>query len=176
MRVLHIFDFDDTLVRSESNVLVYHEDGTTSELSSEEYAKYKKQPGDVMDFSEFDIYPINPEIIEGVFAELLNSISTDGLDSVVVLTARGNIEPVMQFFEDNGLTGLTVVGTGSSNPMDKARFVLDKVNSGNYSMVRVFEDNVKNIRSIKRVINKDGSARIQTNRVSNGRVVNSSVS
>jgi hypothetical protein len=60
--------------------------------------------------------------------------------------------------------------------MDKARFVLDKVNSGNYSMVRVFEDNVKNIRSIKRVINKDGSARIQTNRVSNGRVVNSSIS
>ena len=173
MRVLHIFDFDDTLVRSDSSVVVDHEDGSKSVLSSEEYAKYKKLPGDTMDYSEFDRYPINPEIIESVFSELLNSISSDGLDSVVVLTARANIAPVEKFFEDNGVSGLSVTGTGSSDPMDKALFVLNKINSGSYSMVRVFEDNVKNIRTIRRVVNKDGTVKIQTNRVSNGRIVNS---
>ena len=172
MRTLHIFDFDDTLVQSDSNVIVTHGDGSTSVLSSAQYAKYKKQPEDIMDYSEFDRYPINPKIIEGVFSELLNSIKTSGLSSVVILTARENTEPVKKFFEDNGISGLMVTGTGSSDPMDKAKFVLQMINSGNYSLVRVFEDNVKNIRMIKRVINQDGTAKIQTYRVANGRIVN----
>ena len=63
MRTLHIFDFDDTLVQSDSNVVVTHGDGSTSVLSSAQYAKYKKQPEDIMDYSDFDRYPINPKII-----------------------------------------------------------------------------------------------------------------
>lgn len=176
MRTLHIFDFDDTLVQSDSNVIVTHEDGTQTILSSEQYAKYKKLPGDIMDYSEFDRYPINPKIIEDVFSELLSSISSSGINSVIILTARENTAPVQKFFEDNGIPALRVVGTGSSNPMDKAKFVLQMVNSGDYSMVRVFEDNVKNIRMIKRVINQDGTAKIQTNRVVNGRIVNTRLS
>ena len=40
MPTLHIFDFDDTLVRSDSVIRITHADGSSEEMTSEEYAKY----------------------------------------------------------------------------------------------------------------------------------------
>ena len=101
MKVLHIFDFDDTLVSSDSNVVINHKDGTQSVLSSDEYATYDEAPGDDIDFSDFDKYPENAVIIGPVFSELLKAISRDGKDSVAILTARENPVPVKDFLFDN---------------------------------------------------------------------------
>ena len=84
MGILHVFDFDDTLIKSDSSVKISHKNGSTSILSSEEYAKYKEEDGDIFDFSEFDSYPKGAEIIEPVFSELKNSISQDGKNSVII--------------------------------------------------------------------------------------------
>ena len=70
MATLHIFDFDDTLVRSDSMIRITHADNSHEILDSEEYAAYKEQPGDKFDYSDFDAYPPNAQIIEAVFAEL----------------------------------------------------------------------------------------------------------
>ena len=40
MPTLHIFDFDDTLVRSDSVVKIIHPKGNEEVLSSEAYASY----------------------------------------------------------------------------------------------------------------------------------------
>lgn len=170
MKVLHIFDFDDTLIRSDDTVYIHHADGTETELDSEEFAKYVEQPGDVFDFSSFDEYPPNANLIEQVFSELKSSIALDGLGSVVILTARSNPVPVREFLSDNGIDGIEIVATGTSNPMAKAQYVLNRVKTGDFNEVRVFEDNVQNIRTIEKVVEPTG-VRLRSNRVASSGVL-----
>lgn len=161
---LHIFDFDDTLVRSDSQVRIIHPTGADQSLSSEEYAKYTPTGEEEFDFSDFEEYPANPRIIEEVFAELRSAIALDGPESVVILTARSNPDPVQQFLSDNNIEGIEVQAVGDINPMKKARYVLDRIKNDDFEEVRVFEDNVKNIRTIRKVVD-DSGIRFQSNRV-----------
>ena len=170
MSTLHIFDFDDTLVRSDSMVRVHHHDGTETEMDSGEFASYVEQPGDVFDFDDFDDYPPNAELIEQVFAELQSSLALDGPNNVVILTARSNPQPVREFLSDMGIKGIDIVATGTSNPMAKARYVLDRVNTGTFDEVRVFEDNAQNIRTIRKVVEPTG-VKLQSNRVTSRGVI-----
>jgi len=170
MKVLHIFDFDDTLVSSDSSVVIDHEDGSRTILSSDEYATYDELPGDELDFSDFDKYPQNAEIIEDVFEELALAISEDGIKSVVILTARENPVPVRDFLADVGIVGIEVKAVGSSNPRDKADYVMSRVREKDIELVRVFEDNARNIREIRKVIRENGEARLQTYRIVDGEI------
>ena len=162
---LTIFDFDDTLITSEANIKVIHSSGEEEILSSEEYAKYTPKPGDEFDYSEFDEYPKNASLISDTFSRFKSALSGSG--DVIVLTARSNTKPVEMFLKDQGIRGVDVVGVGSSNPMDKARYVLDRIKSEDYDLVHVYEDNFKNIRAIKKVVNKEG-VRFMSTKVSSG--------
>lgn len=170
MRTLYIFDFDDTLVDSESEVRVVNAAGDEKSMTSGEYAKYKAKPGDKFDFSDFDAYPKKAEIIEPVFAELRSAIASEGAGSVVILTARSNPDPVNLFLKAHDVPSIQVVAVGSADPMEKARYVLDRVKRDDYDEVVVFEDNVKNIRKIRKTLSKEG-VRLTSNRVSNGRII-----
>jgi len=169
MSTLHIFDFDDTLVSSTANVRITKKDGTKISLSSEEYAKYIEEPGDIPDFTDFDTYPGDANIIEPVFAELRAAIAMDGPRNVVILTARANRSPVELFLENNGIKGVEIEAVGSSNPIEKARYVLNRVKNEEFDEVRVFEDNVRNIRSIQKVVEKTG-VKFTSSRVENGNI------
>jgi hypothetical protein len=145
-------------------VRIHHRDGTETELDSGEFSSYVEQPGDVFDFDDFDAYPSNASLIDQVFAELKSAIAMDGAGNVVILTARSNPKPVREFLSDSGIDGIEIVTTGTSNPMAKARYILDRVNNGTFDEVRVFEDNAQNIRTIRKVIEPTG-VRLQSNRV-----------
>ena len=164
MATLHIFDFDDTLIRSDSMVRITHADGTQNVLSSEEYGSYREKSGDEFDFSDFDSYPLNAQIIEEVFAELRAAIALDGPQSVVILTARSNPEPVRKFLSDNNINGIEIRATGSASAMAKARYILDRLKSDDFDEVRIFEDNTNNIRTIQKVVEPTG-VRLRTNKV-----------
>jgi hypothetical protein len=167
MATLHIFDFDDTLVSSEAKVYVSKASGETLEMSSEDYTKYRPAEGDTQDFSDFDSYPQNPEIIEPVFAELRSAIALDGPSAVVILTARSNPSPVRAFLDANKIPKIEIKATGSSSPMEKAKYILDRVMQEDIDEVIVFEDNVRNLRTIRKELTPTG-VKLKTNRVSNG--------
>ena len=169
MRTLCIFDFDDTLITSNAKVRVIKQSGHTKKLSTAQYAKYTAQPGDVFDFDEFNRYPKQLEIIEPVFAELQASITLCGPDNVVILTARSNPLPVKMFLQQHNIPDIEVKAVGSSDPMMKAYYILGRVKSEKFDQVVVFEDNVKNIRTIQKVVSKTGT-KLKTNRVKNGLV------
>ncbi len=171
MKVLHIFDFDDTLMSSDSSVVINHEDGSKSILSSDEYATYDEQPGDDLDFSDFEKYPKNAELIEDVFEELSLAIENDGLSSVVILTARSNPAPVRKFLSNHGVKNIEVHAVGSSNPHDKANYVISRVREEDIRLVRVFEDNARNIREIRKVVKENGEVKLQTYRVVDGEII-----
>ena len=122
-RTLHIFDFDDTLVTSDAEVIVIHANGDMSKLSSGEFATYSPLKGDKFDFSEFEIYPPGGKTIPTTFRKLKSIIHHVGKDNVVILTARSAEAPVRKFLSDNGVKGIQVVAVGSSNPADKGTFV-----------------------------------------------------
>lgn len=169
METLFIFDFDDTLVDSEAEVRVTHSDGTQSAMSSELYAQYREDPGDVFDFSDFDSYPKNAEIIEPVFSELRSAISRSGSQNVVILTARSNPKPVQLFLKENDIAGIEIAAVGSSDPRSKAVYIVNRLKNGDYNQVVVFEDNVKNIRTIRKTLSDEG-VKLTTNRVVNGKI------
>jgi len=169
MSTLHIFDFDDTLVSSESKVYVTKASGEELALSSEDYAKYSPDQGDTQDFRDFDAYPQNPEIIEPVFAELRSAIALDGPASVVILTARANPGPVRAFLDANKISKIDIITAGTSDPMAKAKYILGRVIKDSFDEVIVFEDNVRNLRTIRKELTPTG-IKLKTNRVSNGRI------
>lgn len=154
--ILTIFDFDDTLVRSHgSRIRIAHDDGSVSDLSTEEFASYVERPGDIMDFSDFDKYPHDAELIESSFDEIENAISSG--HEVIVLTARKSGAPVRQFLQDHGVSALQVVAVASSDPMAKARYVINKIKNSDFDLVQVYEDNMRNIRAIKKVVDDHGT-------------------
>ena len=92
------------------------------------------------------------------------AIALDGPQSVVILTARSNPEPVRQFLQDNNIAGIEIKATGTASSMAKARYVLDRLKNEDFDEVRVFEDNTNNIRTIQKVIEPTG-VRLRSNRV-----------
>ena len=170
MNTLHIFDFDDTLVKSDAKVVVTSDNGEVKELSSEEYASYRELPGETLDFSDFDKYPKNGEFIEPVVAELRSAIALDGLSNTVILTARSNPDPVRAFLLVNKIPPIHVEAVGSADPMAKASYIMERLKDSGITEVNVFEDNVRNIRTIKKVM-KDSEVSLKTRRVHNGKIV-----
>ena len=53
-RKLRVFDFDDTLAKSDALIYLTKADGTEIELDPGEYAVYKEEPGDEFDFRDFN--------------------------------------------------------------------------------------------------------------------------
>ena len=53
---LRVFDFDDTLVQTNSHIYVTDKNNKKSKLTPGEYAVYEPKKGDKFDFSDFDIF------------------------------------------------------------------------------------------------------------------------
>ncbi len=151
--ILTIFDFDETLIVSETEIIVQHSDGNITYMNSEEYSRYVPKPGDKFDYSNFNMYPKSPKKIKHTFAELEAALSRG--DHVMILTARANKVPVQDFMCDHGYS-VEVVTVGSGSPQAKAKVVMERVLSTDYDMVQVFEDNATNIRAIKKVVTDVG--------------------
>jgi phosphoglycolate phosphatase-like HAD superfamily hydrolase len=144
---LRIFDFDDTLVKTNSFIYVTHKDGKTSKLSPGQYAVYKEQPGDKFDYKDFQQVS-NPQLIKGYVELLRRMVNSGGSREVFILTARSAERPVAQFIKDLGIKGVTVVALGDNNPEKKADWIEDKVKAG-FDDVFFVDDSPKNIDAVR---------------------------
>ena len=157
---LRIFDFDDTLVKTNSFIYVTHKDGKTSKLSPGEYAVYKEQPDDKFDYRDFQQVS-NPQLIKGYVELLRRMVSSGGSRDVFILTARSAEKPVAQFIKDLGIRGVTVVALGDNNPEKKADWIEDKVKAG-FDDVYFVDDSPKNVDAVRRRLkNYDIKQKIQ---------------
>ena len=145
---LRIFDFDDTLVKTNSFIYVTHKDGKTSKLSPGEYAVYKERPGDTFDFKDFQ-QVTNPQLIKGYVELLRRMVNSGGSREVYILTARAAERPVSQFIKDLGINGVKVIALGDNNPEKKADWIEDKVKEG-YDDIFFVDDSPKNIDAVRR--------------------------
>lgn len=148
---LYIFDFDDTLALTDSTVLVTKADGTEIELNSREFAKYREEPGDELDFSGFMSVP-GGSIIQGTVDAMEAAISSHGMRSVYIVTARSlpSKESVRKFLADNGVSVPKIVATAGS--AGKAEWLRSMLITGDYDSVHVFEDCTKNIDMLSAIV------------------------
>ena len=84
---LRVFDFDDTLVFTNSYIYVKTIDGKEKKLTPGEYALYNEKPGEEYDFRDF--YSVQePQELKKVTKVLKRVIQKNNGDGVFILTAR----------------------------------------------------------------------------------------
>lgn len=144
---IHVFDFDDTLVRTKSKIHVTSGQEKFS-LDPRDYAKYRRRPSDVFDYSDFEEV-IDPEIIPSTFLRLKSAITHNGAGNVFILTARGNPVPVKNFLDSVGVEDIRIFAVGTSDPQAKARVIEDEVRSRKIKRVYFYDDAAKNIEAVR---------------------------
>ena len=146
---LRIFDFDDTLVKTNSFIYVTHKDGRKSKLNPGQYAVYNERPGDVMDFTDFQKVT-DPKLIKGYVELLKRMASSDSGRTVYILTARAAYKPVYDFIRTLGIRNIEVVALGDNNPEKKADWVEQKVKDEEYDDIFFVDDSLKNVDAVRR--------------------------
>jgi len=149
---LRVFDFDDTLVKTNSFIYVKHGDGKESKLTPGEYAVYEPKSTDQFDFSDFEKVQ-QPQEIKGVTKLLKTVAKSEGERKVVILTARSAYKPVKEYLKDIGLDGIYVVALGDSDPQKKADWIEDKIKRG-YNDVFFIDDSHKNVAAVGKLKEK----------------------
>lgn len=148
---IRVFDFDDTLVQTNSHIYITHKSGKKSKLTPGEYAIYEPKDGDEFDFSDFEKVK-QPQEIKGVTRLLKNIVRVGGSD-IYILTARAAYKPIKDYLSDIGLKNIYVVALASNDPNDKAKWIEEKIKSG-VNDVYFIDDSHKNIQAVKGLAKK----------------------
>lgn len=147
-RRLRVFDFDDTLVKTDSRVFYRRGDGDEKSMSPGEFAIYIPHEDDVFDYRDFEGMLRNPREIKWVANILRKVYAVHGPAGVTILTARHEYRPIRQFLVDIGVPGTFVVALGSTNPQDKADYIEQRILQDKLELVEFFDDSVRNIEAV----------------------------
>ena len=157
VKKIRVFDFDDTLARSNSNVLYEMPDGTTGKLNATQFAARAGEleaQGAEFDFSEFS------KVVDGkrgpVFKAIENIIAKRGAEDVFILTARpaDAAGPIKEFMDALGvnLPIENIVGLGDGKAEAKARWMTAKAAEG-YNDFFFVDDAYKNVKAVQDALN-----------------------
>jgi len=152
------WDFDDTLAKTESDVLWTAPDGTKGKLNATEFAKDGAkllEQGYKFDFSEFNKVKKGEP---GPFLEkALERAKKFGTKDQFILTARAPeaAPAIKEFLDAQGfkLPIENIVGLGNSTGAAKARWMLKKFAEG-YNDMYFADDAMANVEAVKYVTNR----------------------
>ncbi len=158
-----MFDFDDTIVKTNSKVIVTHGSGEITQMDPGEYATYDALDDDEFDYSEFQDLGNNSERVEEVTEFFLNRFVPylkDG-KNIVILTARKTKQPMIDFFYEylikypqrynftrEQLRTIIFVPLGDSDPNAKRDWISDKIKNSKLDKVEFYDDSQKNIDAV----------------------------
>jgi len=156
VKKIRVFDFDDTLARTKSDVLYVDSQGKEGRLTAEEFAKDGAKllkEGAVFDFSEFNKVT---EGKKGPLFEVAKAIENKrGAKDVFVLTARApeSQEAIYEFLKSQGLNIPieNITGLGNSTGEAKARWVVDKAAEG-YNDFYFADDAPQNVKAVREAL------------------------
>jgi len=153
---ISVWDFDDTLATTKSNVLYTLPDGTKGKINATEFAlqadNLEKQ-GAEFDFSEFS------KVMKGAKGPMFNkAIARNkkfGNDNVFILTARpaNSKYAIHEFLKGIGLDIKldNIFGLGDGTAIAKAKWVIGKVAEG-YNDFYFADDAYKNVKAVQEVL------------------------
>ena len=153
---IRVFDFDDTIAQSKSDVLYTMPDGTKGKLNASEFANQSvtlTMQGAKFDFSEFN------KVKEGVKGPLFdvakNIFDKRGSQDLFILTARpiAAAMEIKTFLDGLGIDipieNIATLENGS--PLAKSQWILNKAGEG-YNNFYFADDAYKNIDAVKKVL------------------------
>ena len=167
---ISVFDFDDTVGLTKSNVLYTMPDGTTGKLNGAEFAKEGAillENGAAFDFSEFS------KVVEGkpgpMVEKMKKMIGKFGPDNFFILTARpaNSAEPIHQFLSSIGIDIPleNITGLGNSTAQAKADWMTAKAAEG-YNDFYFADDHLPNVTAVKDALDVlDVKSKIQQARI-----------
>jgi len=152
-----VFDFDDTLAKSKSNVLYLLPDGTTGSLTATEFAEQSGELAELgaqFDFSEFSTVKNGGKGPLAVLAKKLTEAKGDR--DIFVLTARpaAAAESIQSFLRSAlgisiPLENITGLGDGTAGA--KAYWMAEKVSEG-YNDLFFADDSPKNVAAVNKML------------------------
>lgn len=166
---ISVYDFDDTLAFSKSQVIV-NKDGESYKITPAEFAKQGEtlaSEGATFDFSEFS------KVVKGtpgpLAPRLKKAIEKFGNENIFVLTARpaDAALPIYQFLKGLGLEIPleNITGLANGAPAAKAAWMVGKVADG-YNDFYFVDDHMGNVKAVKDVLNVfDVKGKVQQARV-----------
>ena len=174
---LFIFDFDDTLVSTDGQII--HKD-SGRRLDSSEWEEFKSNNPDVsegdFDFSEFQMV-VNPKPIENILNLMIGKVkSLSPSDKVVILTARGAWEPIKAYLNDQFNLDIKIVAVNSpdysylegTGPDRKASWVKNQLSKG-FHDIFFWDDSIDNIHAVKSIEKAHPEASVTAHLVNNGK-------
>ena len=161
-----VFDFDDTLAKTDSKVLYTLPDGTEGSLDATQFAEeYNslKEAGATFDYSEFNQVKKGSK---GPLANLAKRFTEAAGDrDVFVLTARPNeaAEAIQEFLRSTlgiSIPLKNITGLENGTPGAKAMWIAEKVSEG-YNDIFFADDSKSNVEAVEKMLTDLGV----TNRV-----------
>ncbi len=177
VKKIRVFDFDDTLATTKSDVLFTAPDGTEGKLNAEEFAKQGSQlleEGYVFDFSEFN------KVTDGKPGPLLDIAKkiqeARGTEDVFVLTARAPEAQVAikEFLDSVGLNIPleNITGLGNSTGAAKANWIVDKAADG-YNDFYFADDAYQNVKAVRDALDQiDVKSEVQQAKIKFSKTLN----
>lgn len=152
VKKIRVFDFDDTLAQTKSNIYYTMPDGYRGILNAAEFAK---QGGDLAENgAEFDFRDFS-EVKEGKKGPLFDvakTINDKTSGDVFILTARpaNSAGPIHEFLKELGLNipVENITGLGNSSPKAKADWLVQKAADG-YNDFYFADDHIANVAAVK---------------------------
>ena len=173
---ISVFDFDDTVGLTKSNVLYTMPDGTTGKLNGAEFAKQGStllEDGAIFDFSEFS------KVVDGkpgpMVEKMKKMIAKFGPENFFILTARpaNSAEPIHQFLSSIGIDIPleNITGLGNSSAQAKADWMTAKAVEG-YNDFYFADDHLPNVEAVQNALNVlDVKSKIQQAREKFSKVI-----
>ncbi len=163
---ISVFDFDDTLARTSSKIIVTMPNGNVMKINATEFAKRDAEltaKGAKYNFSEFN------KVIDGKKGPLadlaLKRQGKFGSKDIFVLTARPQIaaDAIKKFLDGIGLSLPleNITGLENGTPQAKADWVLSKTALG-YNNFYFADDAIKNVKAVKQILDQvDVKSKVQ---------------
>jgi hypothetical protein len=160
LRTLRVFDFDDTIAKTNSKVGVTEIDNQTNQqikdkyfINAGQYALMEKDPTKTYKFDYSDFANVNdPKLIDQTFSILKNVVKKireeEGIPAVI-LTARGHDanHNIRKFLHSLGIT-IPVKTLDTSDPEAKSGWIKQTMLDRNIPHVEFFDDSIKNVKIV----------------------------
>jgi len=142
-RKLRIFDFDDTLVRTDAKIKIPNKNLS---FSTSEFTNYEQEPDDDLDFSEFRTGElINPRPTAFLRTAFKRIIKGDA--DIMILTARPNTPEIKEFLSNYVNPDRLIIVGGAETPELKKQEIAKLLDD--YDEIKFFDDSIPNIMAVR---------------------------
>ena len=166
---LRVFDFDDTLAKTDARIVVNKADGSILDLTPGEYAVYEPEEDDEFDYSEFRGELINPREVKAV-TNIFRRVIAAGTEDrkVAILTARAPdaYGAIRDYLVEIGVDpdDVEFAMLGTSEPEAKSSWIEDHIKKG-YNDIYFVDDSGKNVAAVNNLKKSYPDVKIRAQKV-----------